>query len=257
MTSDRALITGASSGIGLALARQFAKNGNNLVITARDGGQLQTVADELSLEYGARTTIITRDLADENAAQEIFDEVRRLGVHVHTLVNNAGLGQRGRFSDMPLERDVMMIRVNAEAVVRMTKLFLPAMLERGSGRILNVASVAGFEPGPLLAVYHATKSFVISFSVALREELKHSNITVTALCPGATDTDFFSKGGMTRTRLFQRIKLMSADAVAEAGYKALTRRSATECLRRGDERKRPVDRPGRGVDSRFPLLYRD
>lgn len=219
----RALITGASSGIGLALAREFAHNGHPLVITARQPDELRTIAAELQHEFGVEVMPVAQDLTQENAAEELFNELRAGGLDIHVLVNDAGLGQRGKFSDIPLNRDIEILRVNVEAIVRLSKIFLPPMISRHSGAILNVASVAGFEPGPLLAVYHASKAFVLSFSQALAAELAEAGITVTALCPGATETKFFEKADMTDTRVYQQTPLAEPRDVAAAAYKALRR----------------------------------
>jgi short-subunit dehydrogenase len=159
-------------------------------------------------------------LENPNAAAEISDELEREGILVDILVNNAGHGFRGKFAEMPIEKDLSILRLNVEAVLRLTKLFLPPMIARGRGRILNTASIAGFEPGPLLAVYHASKAFILSWSEALCMELEGTNITVTALCPGATDTDFFPKAGMLATRAFQGNNLMAPQDVAAIGYRA-------------------------------------
>ncbi|HEY1171324.1 MAG TPA: SDR family oxidoreductase [Verrucomicrobiae bacterium] len=220
MNAHTTLITGASSGIGLSLAREFAKHGHPLVLVAPDFGELQSVANELHDTYGVDVYSIGKNLERPNSPDEIFDELYRAGIQVEILVNNAGMGQRGRFWEIPLEKDISMIHLNVEAVVRMTKCFLPSMLARGHGRILNTASVASFEPGPLLAVYHATKAFVLSFSEALATELENSDITVTALCPGPTDTDFFPKADMLTTRAFQKANLMAPQDVAKDGYEA-------------------------------------
>ena len=221
--SGTTLITGASSGIGLELARQFAKHGHRLILTARVQEELDRIAAELSREHHVDVGVIAKDLEQPNAVEEIFASVQRDGTSIDILVNNAGLGQRGRFVDIPLNKDVAMIRVNIESVVRLTKLFLPQMLERRAGRILNTASIAGFEPGPLLATYHATKAFVLSLSEALATELEGTGVTVTALCPGPTDTDFFSKADMLDTRAFQKASVMAPQDVAALGYDALMR----------------------------------
>lgn len=221
MNGETALITGASSGIGLHLAREFAKHGHPVILVAPVETELQQIADSLRNEYNVTARVIAKDLEQENAAEEIFDELQRAGVAVDILVNNAGKGANGKFWEIPLERDIEMIRLNIEAVVRLTKLFHPPMLARGRGRLLTTASVGGFEAGPLLAVYHATKAFVLSLTEALREELKETPITVTALCPGPTDTDFFPKADMLDTRAFQKAGVMAPQPVAEAGYEAL------------------------------------
>jgi short-subunit dehydrogenase len=221
--NESVLITGASSGIGLELARQFAKHHHPLVLVARVQSELQTISAELSREHGVEVQFIAKDLQNPDAPQEIFNAITAYGMSIDILVNNAGLGQRGRFWETPLDRDIAMMRVNAEAVVRMTKLFLPGMIDRRRGRILNTASVAAFEPGPLMAIYHATKAFVLSFSEALATEVEDTGVRVTALCPGATDTDFFAKAHMVDTRVFQKAQVMSPQEVAALGYDALMR----------------------------------
>jgi short-subunit dehydrogenase len=220
MRTELALITGASSGIGLELAREFARHGHPLIITATNEAELKEVANELSAKHGVIVHVIAQDLKTPAATEEIFNRAANIGP-VDILVNNAGFGQKGHFWDIPLERDLGMIRVNVEAVLRLTKLFLPGMIERRNGRILNTASIAGFEPGPELATYHATKAFVLSLSESLATELKDTGVTLTALCPGATDTDFFEKADMVNTRIFQKGNVMAPQDVAEAAYKAL------------------------------------
>jgi short-subunit dehydrogenase len=222
-TNETVLITGASSGIGLELARQFAKHGNRLLLIAPVREELESIARDFSRQYHVEVGVLAYDLQQPEAAEQIFRSVQADGLQIDILVNNAGLGQKGRFWETPLDRDIAMIRVNMEAVLRLTKLFLPLMIERKSGRILNTASVAGFEPGPLLAVYHATKAFVLSFSEALATEVEGTGVTVTALCPGPTDTDFFPKANMLETRAFQKTKVMAPQEVAALGYDALMR----------------------------------
>ncbi|MDQ6655063.1 MAG: SDR family oxidoreductase [Verrucomicrobiota bacterium] len=219
MNTETALITGASSGIGLHLAHEFARHGHPLVLVAPVEAELREVAAELKTNSNAEVRVIAKDLEQPDAAQEIFDELQRAGVTIDILVNNAGHGQRGHFWEISLEQDLSMVRLNIEAVLRLTNLFLPPMLARGRGRILNTASVAGFEPGPMLAVYHATKAFVLSLSEALATELKETGVTLTALCPGPTDTDFFPKADMTDTRAMQYAA--APQEVAKAGYEAL------------------------------------
>lgn len=221
MKNQTALVTGASSGIGLALAREFAQHGHPLVLTAPVAAELNEVAADIGKTFGVNVRTITKDLEVPSAADEIFAELAADRVPVEILVNNAGLGQRGRFWETPLERDIAMLRVNVEAVVRLTKLFLPVMVKRGHGRVLNTASIAGFEPGPTLAVYHATKAFVLSFSEAIATELEDTAVTVTALCPGPVDTDFFPKAEMIDTQAFQRGNVESPFEVARVAYAAL------------------------------------
>ncbi|MFT3781961.1 MAG: SDR family oxidoreductase [Nibricoccus sp.] len=219
-SNDTALITGASSGIGRELAREFARNGHPVVITAPVQSEIDDLARELSADYGIPTTAIACDLCEPEASNHIFNKLSSTGTGVGILVNNAGRGQRGNFCEIPIERDIEMIRLNIEAVVRLTNLFLPPMLARGHGRILNTASIAGFEPGPLMAIYHATKAFVLSLSESLATELKDTGVTVTALCPGPVDTDFFPKADMIDTNVFQKGNVMAPQEVAQAGYKA-------------------------------------
>ena len=221
MNNETALITGASSGIGLHLAREFAKHGHPVILVAPVEAELQQVAQSITTEYGVEARVIAKDLELENSAQEIFDELQREGVTLDILVNNAGKGQNGKFWETPLERDIEMIRLNCEAMLRLLKLFVPQMVQRGSGRILNVSSIGGFEPGPLIAVYHATKAFALSLSESLTTELADSGVTVTTLCPGPTDTDFFVKADMMETRVVQQANVMAPQTVAQAGYKAL------------------------------------
>jgi short-subunit dehydrogenase len=221
MKHENVLITGASSGIGLELARVFARNGYPLILSAREAPELLAVAADIQREFSVPVYTIGGDLEDAGTPDAIAEELARNGLPVHILVNNAGLGYRGNFQDIPLESDLSMLRVNIGATVRLTKIFLPEMVGRHSGKILNTASVAGFEPGPNLAVYHATKAFVLSLSEALATELEGTGVSVTALCPGPTDTDFFEKADMVDTRAFQKAKVMSPQEVAEIGYKAL------------------------------------
>ena len=220
MNTEMALITGASSGIGLELAREFARKGHPLIITATNEAELNEVAEELTEKHGVAVHVIALDLKTPAATEEIFNRASNIGP-VDILVNNAGFGQKGKFWEIPLERELGMLRVNVEAVLRLTKLFLPGMIERRKGRILNTASIAGFEPGPGLATYHATKAFVLSLSESLATELQESGVTLTALCPGATDTDFFEKADMVNTKIFQKGNVMAPQEVAAAAYKAL------------------------------------
>ena len=218
---ETALVTGCTSGIGLHLAREFAKHGHPLVLVAPEAIELRSLAVDLSTEFGISATPVAKDLEDPEAAEDIFYRMEREDIRIDILVNNAGHGFRGRFWEIPIETDLSMLRLNVEAVLRLTKLFLPPMLARRSGRILNTASVAGFEPGPMLNVYHSTKAFVLSFSEALAVELEETGVSVTALCPGPTDTDFFPKADMEGVTAFQKGNLMAPQEVAEAGYKGM------------------------------------
>jgi uncharacterized protein len=218
---ETVLITGASSGIGMHLAHEFASHGHPLVLVAPVEADLLRVAKELQAQHATRVRVLAGDLEQPQTASRIFDELLRDEVRVDILVNNAGHGQKGKFWEIPIERHLSIVRLNIEAVLRMTSLFLPPMLQRGRGRILNTASIAGFEPGPLLAVYHATKAFVLSWSEALTTELQDTPIEVTTLCPGPTDTDFFPKADLEESRGFQEANLMAPQDVAKAGYEAL------------------------------------
>lgn len=223
MNLDPALITGASSGIGLHLAYQFAGHGHPVVLVAPQQQELDALAWDLHRSYEVDTYVIACDLEQPEAAEEVYNRTRKLGVDIGVLVNNAGHGFRGKFWELTIEKDISVLRLNVEAVLRLTKLFLPSMLLRGKGRILNTASVAGFEPGPLLSVYHASKAFVLSWSEALATELKDTGVKVTALCPGPTDTDFFPKADMENIFGFQKGNLMAPQDVAQAGYNGLMR----------------------------------
>lgn len=213
------MITGASSGIGLHLAHEFAKHGHRLVLVAPDEGELQRVSGELEISHGVQVHCIPKDLETESAAQEIAGEIVSMGWDIDVLVNNAGHGFRGAFHESPLENALSMVRLNVEAVLRLTYAFLPHMVRRGEGGLFVTASVAGFEAGPQLAVYHATKAFVLSWAEALSIELEDTGVSVTALCPGPTDTDFFPKADMMDTVAFQKANLMSPREVAKEGYK--------------------------------------
>lgn len=216
---ETALITGASTGIGLDLARLMARD-FNLIITARNQATLEEIAHELQAKNGNPVHVVPGDLADPAAPQAIIDEVKRRGISVDALINNAGFGAYGEFKDIPWQSEAGMIQVNITALTHLTKLFLPAMLERRHGRIMNVASTAGFQAGPLMAVYYATKAYVISFSEAIANELKGSGVTVTCLAPGATATEFAARANMEKSRLFKLGKMKSLD-VARTGYKAM------------------------------------
>lgn len=221
---DAVLITGSTSGIGLHLAHEFAVHGHPLVLVAPDALELRSLAKRLNAEFGVPVTSMAKDLEQESAAEDIFYRLEREGIAVEILVNNAGQGFSGKGWEIPAEKDIAMVRLNIEAVLRLTKFFLPPMLARKSGRILNTASVAGFEPGPLLNVYHSTKAFVLSYSEGLAVELEETGVSVTALCPGPTDTDFFPKADLTRAFAFQKGNLMAPQDVAKAGYEGVMNR---------------------------------
>lgn len=213
-----ALVTGATSGIGKELAKLFAQDKYNLVIVARDPEELNATAHELS-GHGIQIKKIAKDLSKMEEAKALCNEVTE---QIDVLVNDAGQGVYGMFNDNELERELDIIHLNICATVILTKHFLKEMVARGEGRILNLGSVAGKLPGPWQAVYHATKAFVLSFTTAVREEVKDSGVTLTALMPGATDTDFFNKAGMQESKIVQdKNALADAAAVAKDGYEAL------------------------------------
>src|SRR5580692_4884971 len=214
------LITGASGGIGYELAKLFARDRRNLVLVARSGDRLAQVAAELQ-PLGVAVKTVPLDLAAFQARKFLFDQLQREGIAVDILINNAGFGAFGKFAQIPENEILGQIDLNITALTELTRLFLPAMIRRGSGRIMNVASTAGFQPGPLLAVYYATKAYVISFSEAIANELRGSGITVTCFCPGATHTGFARRAGTEKSRLFKQLGAMSAERVARDGYRAL------------------------------------
>lgn len=214
------LITGASSGIGREFARIFAAHGYNLVLVARGRGKLQELADEFSEQHKVAVKMVAKDLSGHSSPRELFDELKKDGVQVDVLVNNAGFATYGFFKDTDLASELQEMQLNMVALTHLTKLFLPGMLAKGAGKILNVASTAAFQPGPLMAVYYATKAYVLSFSEALANELEGTGLTVTALCPGPTRTGFSERAEMGQSRLF-RGRIMDARQVARVGYNAL------------------------------------
>ncbi len=216
------LITGASSGIGLELARLFARDGYDLVIVARRREVLQRVAQELQVACNVSVTAVAKDLAMPGAAEELVEELRREGLHLDALVNNAGFATYGRFTETDLATELQLMQLNMVTLTALTKLLLPDMLARGEGKILNVASTAAFQPGPLMAVYYASKAYVLSFSEALANELRGTGVTVTALCPGITRSGFQARAGLEDSRLL-RMGLMDAATVAHIGYRGLMR----------------------------------
>ncbi|MCR9131366.1 MAG: SDR family oxidoreductase [bacterium] len=212
-----ALITGASSGIGKELAIIHAEHGGDLVLIARRLEKLEQLKAQLENEHGISVHLIVKDLTKHEAPKEIVEELNENGIIVDYLINNAGFGGLGLFHERDWEDDQAMIQLNVMALTELTRRILPGMVDRNSGRILNVSSTAGIVPGPLQAVYYATKAFVNSFSNAIAEELHDTKITVTALLPGATETEFAETSGMDKTSLFDR-NVASARMVAEAGY---------------------------------------
>jgi short-subunit dehydrogenase len=221
MTRQTALVTGASSGIGLDLARVLAEDGYDLVLVARGEARLRELAETLAKRHGITAHVIVADLARPHAAVSIAGELKQRKIDIDILVNNAGFGLTGRFVETDLQKELDMIQVNVVALTELTKLLLIPMVARKRGRILNVASTAAFQPGPLMAVYYASKAYVLSFSEAIADELRDSGVTVTALCPGPTDTGFADVAQMTETRLFTMMRPMSSKRVALAGYRGM------------------------------------
>lgn len=220
-----ALITGASSGIGEALARLLAADKTNLILVARRQEKLRTLAEDLSAAHGVRVDVLPADLSQPDEPLRVVAEVERMGLQVDLLVNNAGFGLVGPLADRPEVDLAEMVQVNVSAVVRLTRLLLPGMLARKRGGILNLASTAAYQPGPTMAVYFASKAFVLSFSEGLYAELAGTGVTVTCLCPGPTDTGFSDRSGIGETLLF-RLGMLRADYVARAGLRALRRGQA-------------------------------
>jgi len=214
-----ALITGASSGIGEQFARIHAEQGGDLIIVARGREQLQALKKELEEKYPITVFVVQKDLTQPNAAQAVYEQVQTAGLKVDYLINNAGFGGIGKFHERALDRDISMIQLNVVALTALTHYFLTDFVTANSGKILNVSSTASLMPGPVQAVYYASKAFVTSFSNALAEELHDTNITVTNLMPGATETQFGKVSGMDKTPLFN--KTASARSVAEAGYQGM------------------------------------
>lgn len=219
-TRTAALITGASSGIGYELTKRFARDGFDVVLVARDEAQLKRIRDALEGTFNVSVTVIPKDLSRPGAAAELYREVKGNGIEIDILVNNAGFNVYGPFFETSSREELEMIHVNIVALTQLTKLFLPAMLKRNSGKILNVASTAGFTPGPYSAVYCASKAYVLSFSEAIAEEVRGTGVTVTTLCPGPTKTQFAERANMRNTKIFQG-RLSSAVEVADAGYRGL------------------------------------
>ena len=215
-----ALITGASGGIGYELAKLFARDGHNLILVARSGDKLLQVARELE-PSGVGVQTFALDLATPAAPKFLCEQVQSAGGIVDILINNAGFGAFGEFAQMSNEEIFGQIQLNIVSLTELTRLFLPGMLSRRRGRIMNVASTAGFQPGPLMAVYYATKAYVISFSEALANEVHNSGVTVTCFCPGATHTGFAKRARNDKSRLFRQLGAMNAEKVALNGYRAV------------------------------------
>jgi uncharacterized protein len=214
------LITGTSSGIGNELARLFARHGYNLVLVARSEQQLRQMAKELQEAHGVTARVIVKDLALACAPAEIFSELQRDNIQIDVLINNAGFGNYGLFAENDLCTELQMLQVNMVALTHLTRLLLPEMLKRGEGKILNMASLAAFQPGPRMAAYFATKAYVLSFSEALSNELKGTGVSITVLCPGFVTTNFHKRAGADKSKMMN-MPMMDAKTVARLGYHAL------------------------------------
>lgn len=214
-----ALVTGASGGIGYELSRQFARHGFNVILVARNAARLAEVAQELEKQHQVGTLVLPEDLSHPAAAREIYSNVRKRDISVEVLINNAGFGDLGRFGEAEWEVQRQMLQVNVTTLVELTRLFLPEMVCRKSGRILNIGSTGSFTPVPFMAIYGASKAFVLSFSEALSAELEGTGVTVTALCPGVTATHF-ARRAKTENTVLVRLNQMTAEDVARTGYLA-------------------------------------
>lgn len=211
------LITGATSGLGYEFVKKFAADGFDLVLVARNRAKMEEIKSQYS---NLTVTVISKDLSLPNAAKEVYEEVKSAGITINILVNNAGFGLMGKFEELEIQQQSEMVQLNIAALTEMTYYFLPDLKSNPiHARILNVASTAAFQPGPLMAVYYASKAYVLSFSEALVEELADTNVTVTTLCPGATKTGFASVANVTNTKMFSRA--MSSDDVAQQGYQGM------------------------------------
>jgi len=219
--NQTALITGASAGLGFEFAKLFARDKYNLVLVARSGPKLAQLAEGLRHQHGITVKTIPLDLGLPRAAQDLFEETHRAGIAVDILVNNAGYGRSGSFADIAIEESYGQIQLNITALTLLTRLFLPAMIERRSGKIMNVASTAAFQPGPMMAVYYATKAYVLSFSEAIADELRNTGVCVTCFCPGPTLTEFQKRAQTENTRVLKQFRPMDAKTVAADGYRAL------------------------------------
>jgi short-subunit dehydrogenase len=215
-----ALVTGASSGIGEELARLLAREGHDVALTARSESKLEALAAELRGRHGVRAEVIPADLADAAGPKRVFEALRERRIDVHVVVNDAGVGMHGAFAQNDVDAQLRLLQLDVVSLTQLTRLLLPPMLARGAGRILNVASTAAFVPGPFMAIYYASKAYVLSLSVALANELADTGVTVTALCPGPTRTQFDAVAGVSGSRLF-RSGVMSAVEVAQAGYEGM------------------------------------
>lgn len=216
-----ALVTGASAGLGKEFAQLFARDKHDVVLVARRKDRLDELAASLTTQFGVRAEVIAVDLGATGAADSIVETLKERGLTIDFLVNNAGLGLAGRFWENASEKEAQMVAVNMTVLVALTRALVPGMVERRRGRVLNIGSTAGFQPGPFMATYYATKAFVGSFTEALAYELRSTGVTATLSCPGATETEFGAASGMGKSRLFQMGGVMRAADVAAEAYHAM------------------------------------
>lgn len=216
-----ALITGASGGIGIELARVHAANGDNLVLVARSKDKLEALKLELEKQSGISVYIISKDISETDAPKAVYDEIKAQKIEIDYLINNAGFGDFGFFDECNWDKQLQMINLNIIALTYLTRLFLPHMMNNKFGKILNVASTAAFQPGPTMSVYFATKAFVLSFSEAIANELKGTGVTVTVLCPGPTSSGFKAAAALEESNLFKGNQIATSKEVAAFGYKKM------------------------------------
>ena len=223
-TAGTALVTGASIGIGYELAKLFARDGHNLVLVARTRDQLESAAAQFKSDYGVDSRVIVKDLSDPAAPGEIHRELQDASVDIRYLVNNAGFGSLGPFHERPIEEQIGMIQVNVMALAHLSRLFLPGMVKNKNGHVMNIASVAAYQPGPFMATYYATKAFVVSFSEAIANELKGTGVYVTVVNPGPTVTEFHKRAGVESSTLFSRRMTMDVTTVAQIAYDGMKKK---------------------------------
>jgi short-subunit dehydrogenase len=220
MKKETVFITGASGGIGYAFAERFAKDGYDVVAVARSEKKLHQLKEMLETKYDIRVFPYAKDLSKQEEVESLYNELKQQHIEIDVLINNAGFGLYGEFTETNLEEELNMIDLNVKTLTHLTKLAVVDMVKRNKGKILNVASLAAFQPGPLMAVYYATKAYVLSFTEALENELKGTNVTVAALCPGPTETGFFERANLSQSKLF-KLGVMDIKQVVEAGYNGL------------------------------------
>jgi short-subunit dehydrogenase len=218
-----ALVTGASSGIGLELARECASNGHDLVVIARSQDRLHDFAETIMNDFDVKINVIVMDLSIDGSRKKLFEQIESQGIEIDYLINDAGFGDYGPFVDSDLNRQIEMINLNVIALTELTRLFLPSMVERGQGAILNVASTAAFQAGPMMSVYFATKAFVLHFSEAVANEVHERGVRVVALCPGTTESEFADTAQAERSLMFNMRKLPTSKQVARYGYVSMVK----------------------------------